>query len=82
MSKRLEHSTRFPSSESLTRLHSLRSRSTPLNSLEPIMVRFIEMCVEQRKGKLAKEGMHQYKNIAQNTSVTTIEVRIRAEEVS
>lgn len=38
------------------------------------MIRFVEMCVEQRKGKLAKEGLHQYKNIAQNSSVTTIEV--------
>ena len=42
------------------------------------MLRFVEMCVEQRKGKLVKEGLHQYKNIAQNTSITTIEVRFAA----
>ncbi|KAI9007770.1 hypothetical protein DFJ74DRAFT_773295 [Hyaloraphidium curvatum] len=56
---------------------SKRARSTPLTSLEPIVIRFIEMSVEQRKGRLAKEVMHQYKNISQNTSVTTIEMVIK-----
>ena len=53
---------------------SKRSRNTPLVALEPIMLRFVELCVNLRKGKTAKEGLHQYKNISQNTSVTTIEV--------
>ena len=53
---------------------SKRFRSTPLASLEPIMIRFIELCVELRKGRTAKEGLMQYKNIAQNTSVASIEV--------
>jgi len=53
---------------------SKRSRSTPLAALEPIMLRFVELCVNLRKGKAAKEGLHQYKNISQNTSVATIEV--------
>ncbi|KAF5350149.1 hypothetical protein D9756_009177 [Leucocoprinus leucothites] len=52
---------------------SKRFRSTPLASLEPIMHRFIELCVEMRKGRTAKEGLMQYKNIAQNTSVQSIE---------
>lgn len=52
---------------------SKRFRSTPLASLEPIMHRFIELCVELRKGRTAKEGLMQYKNIAQNTSVASIE---------
>ncbi|TEB23920.1 hypothetical protein FA13DRAFT_1818162 [Coprinellus micaceus] len=55
---------------------SKRFRSTPLTSLEPIMFRFIELCVEMRKGRTAKEGLMQYKNIAQNTSVQSIEVVI------
>ncbi|RUS22411.1 hypothetical protein BC937DRAFT_89318 [Endogone sp. FLAS-F59071] len=54
---------------------SKRSRSVPLANMEPIMLKFVELCVNLRKGKLAKEGLHQYKNIAQNTSVSTIEVR-------
>lgn len=56
---------------------SKRTRSAPIASLEPVMILFVELCVEMRKGKYAKEGLYQYKNIAQNTSVQTIEVRQR-----
>ncbi|KAI0776959.1 hypothetical protein BD413DRAFT_469084 [Trametes elegans] len=63
--------------QSLTEMFSSkRFRSTPLASLEPIMLRFIELCVELRKGRTAKEGLMQYKNIAQNSSVASIEVVI------
>jgi len=55
---------------------SKRFRSTPLNSLEPIMFRFIELCVEMRKGRTVKEGLMQYKNIAQNVNAKSIEVVI------
>lgn len=41
------------------------------------MLRFVELCVDLRKGKTAKEGLFQYKNIAQNTSVTTIETVLK-----
>ena len=56
---------------------SKRFRSTPLASLEPIMLRFIELAVELRKGRSAKEGLMQYKNIAQNSSVASIEVVVK-----
>ncbi|KAF8646013.1 hypothetical protein AX16_007438 [Volvariella volvacea WC 439] len=55
---------------------SKKFRMTPLASLEPIMHRFIELCVDMRKGRTAKEGLMQYKNIAQNTSVQSIEAVI------
>ena len=63
----------------LTVLHeqvaSKRSRNSPIASLEPVMLLFVDLCVDQRKGKAAKDGLYQYKNIAQNTNVGTIEVR-------
>ncbi|THU95999.1 hypothetical protein K435DRAFT_778778 [Dendrothele bispora CBS 962.96] len=63
--------------QSLTEMFaSKRFRSTPLTSLEPIMNRFIELCVETRKGRTAKEGLMQYKNLAQNTNVQSIETVI------
>ncbi|KAI0822134.1 hypothetical protein BC628DRAFT_1327849 [Trametes gibbosa] len=63
--------------QSLTEMFSSkRFRATPLASLEPIMLRFIELCVDLRKGRTAKEGLMQYKNIAQNSSVGSIEVVI------
>jgi translation initiation factor 3 subunit A len=39
------------------------------------MLLLVELSVEQKKGKLAKDALYQYKNIAQNTNVGTIEVR-------
>ncbi|KAH7333951.1 hypothetical protein B0J17DRAFT_771043 [Rhizoctonia solani] len=56
---------------------SKRFRSTPLTSLEPIVLRFLELCVDLRKGRTAKEGLMQYKNIAQNTSVASIETIVK-----
>ncbi|CDS04184.1 hypothetical protein LRAMOSA07138 [Lichtheimia ramosa] len=55
---------------------SKRSRSYALTMMEPIMLKYIELCVDLRKGKMVKEGLHQYRNIAQNTSVNSIETVI------
>lgn len=56
---------------------SKRSRSTPIASLEPVMLQFVELCVDLKKGKAAKDGLYQYKNIAQNTNVGTIELVLK-----
>ncbi|GAA5922627.1 hypothetical protein JCM1841_006758 [Sporobolomyces salmonicolor] len=56
---------------------SKRFRSTPLSTLEPILIKFLELCVDLRKGRTAKDGLIQYKNVAQNTSVTSVEVVIQ-----
>ncbi|KAF2109662.1 hypothetical protein BDV96DRAFT_585119 [Lophiotrema nucula] len=53
---------------------SKRTRNSPIASLEPVMILFVELCVDLRKGKLAKDGLYQYKNTAQNTNVGTIEL--------
>lgn len=62
----------------LTLLHehitSKRSRNVPIASLEPVMLLLVELSVEQKKGKLAKDALYQYKNISQNTNIATIEV--------
>ncbi|EFX00415.1 eukaryotic translation initiation factor 3 subunit [Grosmannia clavigera kw1407] len=65
----------------LTLLHehitSKRSRNVPIASLEPVMVLLVELSVEQKKGKIAKDALYQYKNIAQNTNVGTIELVLK-----
>ncbi|KAL8792975.1 MAG: hypothetical protein Q9195_004472 [Heterodermia aff. obscurata] len=68
-------------SAALTILHehvnSKRSRNSPISSLEPVMIQFVELCVDLKKGKLAKDGLYQYKNTAQNTNVGTIELVLK-----
>ena len=54
---------------------SKRSRNSSITSLEPVMLLFVKLCVDLKKGKIAKDGLYQYKNTAQNTNVGTIEVR-------
>lgn len=65
----------------LTLLHehitSKRSRNVPIASLEPVMLLLVELSVEQKKGKLTKDALYQYKNIAQNSNVGTIELVLK-----
>ncbi|KZZ91972.1 Proteasome component (PCI) domain protein [Ascosphaera apis ARSEF 7405] len=65
----------------LTMLHeqvaNKRARNIPIASLEPVMLLFIQLCVDLRKGKSAKDGLYQYKNIAQNSNIGTIELIIK-----
>ncbi|KAF8863761.1 putative eukaryotic translation initiation factor 3 subunit A [Acephala macrosclerotiorum] len=56
---------------------SKRSRNVPIQSLEPVMLLLVEQSVEQKKGKLAKDALYQYKNISQNTNVGTIELVLK-----
>ena len=36
---------------------------------EPIMEKYLELCVELRKSHTAKEGLYQYKNICQQVGL-------------
>merc|ERR1711939_522843 len=68
-----------PAALSLLHEHitSKRSRNAPITSLEPVMILLVEQSVEQKKGKLAKDALYQYKNISQNTNVGTIELVLK-----
>lgn len=39
---------------------------------EPIMLKYLELCVDLRKSHLAKEGLYQYKNICQQVCGETL----------
>lgn len=41
------------------------------------MLRFVELCVELRRGRTAKDGLLQYKNVSQNTNAQSIEIIIK-----
>ena len=56
---------------------SKRTRNSPIAQLEPVMLQFIELCVDTRKGKLAKDGLYQFRNTCINSSVSTIELVLR-----
>lgn len=58
-------------------LTSKRSRNVSVSFLEPIVLRFIDLAVSLRKGKIVKDGLHQYKKIVQVTNIGSLEVAIK-----
>ena len=56
---------------------SKRTRGSTVAALEPVMLLFVELCVDLKKGKSAKDGLYNYKNTSQNTNVATIELVFR-----
>lgn len=44
-----------------------------LLALDAIMLKFVELCVELRRGRLAKDGLHQYRNLSQTANVAGLE---------
>ena len=56
---------------------SRRFKQTQLSTLEPIMLKFTELCVDLRRGRTAKEGLLQYKNVSQNQNPASIELVIK-----
>mgnify|MGYP000011642713 FL=1 len=51
---------------------SRRFKQGPSSSMEPLMDRFMELCVDQRRGRAAKDALMQYKNAFQNTDPQSI----------
>ncbi|KAK9073903.1 hypothetical protein SSX86_006497 [Deinandra increscens subsp. villosa] len=44
---------------------------------EKIMFKYIELCVDMRRGRFAKDGLIQYRNICQQVNVTSLEEVIK-----
>lgn len=45
--------------------------------LEEIVFRFIDLCVEERMGRYAKEALMQYRNTCQNVNINSLEEVIK-----
>lgn len=45
--------------------------------LEQIMMRYIELCVELKKGRYAKDGLIHYRNVCQQVNVSSLEEIIK-----
>ncbi len=55
----------------------IRRHKTWTKTHEQIMIKFIDLAISLRKGRVAKDGLHQYKNITNQTSISSLEIVIR-----
>lgn len=56
---------------------SKRFRQTPIQVLEPILLKFIDLCVDLSKKSYARSGLVQYKNAALQVSIPSIELVLK-----
>lgn len=59
--------------ETLFEVITSRRHRTWTKTHEPLMEKFLELCVDLKKSQLAKDGLHQYKTISQTVSVKSLE---------
>ena len=48
-----------------------------LQVLEQIMFRYVDLCVELKKGRYAKDGLIHYRNVCQQVNVSSLEEVIK-----
>ncbi|XP_057379990.1 eukaryotic translation initiation factor 3 subunit A-like [Daphnia carinata] len=60
-------------------IKSKKYRSTTYSEkvLEPIMIKYLELCVDLKKAYMAKEGLFQYRNMCQSVNVASLENVVR-----
>ncbi|CAM8945968.1 unnamed protein product [Rhodiola kirilowii] len=66
--------------DALQALHDLITSKRHRNwqkTLEKIMFKYVELCVEMRKGRYAKDGLIQYRIVCQQVNVTSLEEVIK-----
>lgn len=59
--------------ETLFEVITARRHRTWTKTHEPLMEKFLELCVDLKKSQMAKDGLHQYKTISQTVSVKSLE---------
>ncbi|CAF1204948.1 unnamed protein product [Adineta steineri] len=59
--------------ETLFEVITSRRHRTWTKTHEPLMEKFLDLCVELKKSQIAKDGLHQYKTISQTVSVKSLE---------
>ncbi len=59
--------------ETLFEVITSRRHRTWTKTHEPLMEKFLDLCVDLKKSQLAKDGLHQYKTISQTVSVKSLE---------
>lgn len=67
-------------SDALTMMHGVATNKKIRQwqaAFEPMMIRHVELCVELRKGKMAKDALYQYKNLCQPNNLESLEKVMR-----
>ncbi|CAF3677801.1 unnamed protein product [Rotaria socialis] len=62
--------------ETLLEVIKSRRHRTWTITHEPLMEKLLELCVDLKKNQIAKDGLHQYKTIAQTVSAKSLELVI------
>lgn len=73
----LEVGKKEPALDSLSDVIKSKKHRTWQKVHEEIMEKYLTLCVDLRRGHLAKEGLYQYKLICQQVSIASLEDSVR-----